>query len=59
VSNTTCVALALGYAIWQAENWSRFNFCSDTHRVQTTERYLGCKQKLSQAVNNNLGLEDT
>jgi integrase len=27
--------------------------------VQTTERYLGRKQKLSQAVNDNLGLEDT
>jgi integrase len=27
--------------------------------VQTTERYLGCKQRLSQAVNDNLGLEDT
>jgi integrase len=27
--------------------------------VQTTERYLGCKQKLSQAVNDKLGLEDT
>jgi integrase len=27
--------------------------------VQTTERYLGCKQKLSQAVNDNLGLEDS
>jgi integrase len=27
--------------------------------VQTTERYLGCKQKLSHAVNDNLGLEDT
>ena len=26
--------------------------------VQTTERYLGCKQKLSQAVNDKLGLED-
>src|SRR6202140_4105694 len=26
--------------------------------VQTTERYLGCKQKLSQAVNDNLGLEN-
>jgi site-specific recombinase XerD len=26
--------------------------------VQTTERYLGCKQKLHQAVNDNLGLED-
>jgi hypothetical protein len=27
--------------------------------VQTTERHLGCKQNLSQAVNENLGLEDT
>jgi integrase len=27
--------------------------------VQTTERYLGCKQKLGHAVNDNLGLEDT
>jgi site-specific recombinase XerD len=25
--------------------------------VQTTERYLGCKQKLRQAVNDNLGIE--
>ena len=27
--------------------------------VQTTERYLGCKQKLRQAVNDNLGLENS
>jgi integrase len=27
--------------------------------VQTTERYRGCKQSLSQAVNDKLGLEDT
>ena len=27
--------------------------------VQTTERYLGCKQRLSQAVNDKLGLENT
>jgi hypothetical protein len=27
--------------------------------VQTTERHLGFKQKLSQAVNDNLGLQDT
>jgi site-specific recombinase XerD len=27
--------------------------------VETTERYLGCKQKLSHAVNDNLGLADT
>ena len=27
--------------------------------VQTTERYLGCKQKFRHAVNDNLGLEDS
>jgi integrase/recombinase XerD len=27
--------------------------------VQITERYPGCKQRLSHAVNDNLGLEDT
>jgi site-specific recombinase XerD len=27
--------------------------------VQTTERYLGCKQKLRHAVNDTIGLEDT
>ncbi len=27
--------------------------------VQTTERYLGCKQKLRHAVNDNLGPEDS
>ena len=27
--------------------------------VQTTERYLGCKQRLNQAVNDKLGPEDT
>ena len=27
--------------------------------VETTERYLGCKQKLSHAVNDKLGLEDS
>ena len=26
--------------------------------VQTTERYLGCKQKLRHAVNDTIGLED-
>jgi hypothetical protein len=40
-------------------NLSRFSFCWGHASVQTTERYLGCKQKLSQAVNDNLGLEFT
>ena len=27
--------------------------------VETTERYLGCKQRLNQALNDDLGLEDS
>ena len=30
-----------------------------TASVQTTERYLGCKQKFRHAVNDNLGVEDS
>ena len=51
-----CAALVHGYAIWRAENLNIFHLLGHAS-VQTTERYLGCKQKLSQAVNDNLGLE--
>lgn len=34
-------------------------FFTRSAQPETTERYLGCKQKLSQAVNDYLGLEDT
>ena len=54
----TCVGPVRGYAIWPAENLNRSSFYWDTHGFETTERYLGCKQKLSEAVNDNLGLED-
>jgi hypothetical protein len=54
----TCAGPVHDYAIWRAENLSRFNFCLGTTSVQTTACYFGCKQKLSQAVNDNLGLED-
>jgi hypothetical protein len=37
----------------------RIQFLLGHESVQTTERYVGCKQKLGQAVNDNLGLEDT
>jgi hypothetical protein len=30
----TCVAPVHGYAIWQAENLSRFSFCLVTHRFK-------------------------
>jgi len=35
---------------------SRFSSLGDV-AVQTTERYLGCKQKLRIAVNDRLGIE--
>jgi len=43
-----CDVSAQGYAIWPAERLD-----------QTTERYLGCKQKLRQAVNDDLGTGET
>jgi hypothetical protein len=46
-----------GYAIWRAENLSRFSFCLDAHRLKQRSA-IGCKQRMSQAVNDNLGLED-
>ena len=39
---------------WTGANWNMVFHAS----VQTTEHYLGCKQKLRHAVNDNLGLED-
>ncbi len=47
-------ALVHGYAISRAEKLEQIQFLFRHASVQTTERYLGCKQKLSQAVNDNL-----
>ena len=41
----------------QAANWNRSSSCSATSRSKTTERYLGCKQRLRDAVNDKIGLE--
>ena len=38
-------------------NWSRSNSCLFHVSVQTTERYLGCKQRFRNAVNDHIGLE--
>ena len=43
-------------AIWPAVNSIRFS-SSWGVSIQTTERYLGCKQKLRCAVNDRLGIE--
>ena len=47
-------ALARGSATWPAANWIRYNSCFS---IQTTERYLGGKQKLRDAVNDRMGIE--
>jgi hypothetical protein len=53
-----CEGLARGCVILQEGSWSKSNFSWAHVSVQTTERYLGCKQKLRHAVNDRLGLED-
>jgi integrase len=55
---TTRVTLVLGCHLAGGE-LEQIQFLLGHASVQTTERYLGCKQKLGQAVNDNLGLEDT
>ena len=55
----TCAAPAHGYATWPEASFAQIQFLLGHASVETTERYLGCKQKLSRAVNDNLGLEDT
>jgi hypothetical protein len=37
-------------------NWSKFSFLLGQISVQTTERYLGCKQHFREAVNDHIGL---
>jgi integrase len=41
------------------EELEQIQFLLGHASVQTTERYLDCKQKLRHAVNDNLGLEDS
>ena len=36
-------------------SWSRFNFFLGHISVQTTERYLGCTQRIASAVNDKIG----
>ena len=47
----TCAELARGCATIVAVNWNKSSSCSGTPSVQTTERYLGCKQNLGHPVN--------
>jgi integrase len=38
-------------------SWNRFSFCWGHVSVETTERYLGCKQRFRNAVNDRIGIE--
>jgi hypothetical protein len=40
-----------------AANWNRFNFCSDTFPSKLLKKYLGCKLRLREAVNDQIGIE--
>jgi len=42
---------------WRVASLNKFRFLLGHVSVQTTERYLGCKQKLKCAVNDRLGIE--
>jgi site-specific recombinase XerD len=53
----TYAAPARDSATWGGE-LEQIQFLLGNASVQTTEHYLGCKQKLRHAVNDNLGLED-
>ena len=55
---TTYVAPAHGYAPAGGE-LEQVQFLLGHASVETTERYLGCKWRLSHAVNEHLALEDT
>ena len=52
----TFVALAPACAMVVEENWNKIQFLLGHASVQTTERYIGSKQKLQDAVNDRLGI---
>ena len=54
---TTFAGLVHVSATKPVVNWIRFSFLLGHVSVQTTERYLGCKQRFRSAVNDRIGLE--
>jgi hypothetical protein len=54
---TRPAGLALGLAVPPAASWSRSYSYWATSSVQTTERYLGCTQRIVSTVNDRIGIE--
>jgi hypothetical protein len=49
---------ARGYVYLAGGKLQQIQFLLGHASVETTERHLGCKQRLNHAVNDNLGLEE-
>ena len=56
---TICGGPVLGSATHREASWGGFQFLLGHVSVQTTERYLGCKQRIRSAVNDRIGIEPT
>jgi integrase len=61
LQNSTLISLLLTLTLCHLAGGEleQIQFLLGHASVQTAERYLGCKQKLGHAVNDNLGLEDS
>ena len=57
ISRTISEGHAPGSVMIQVVNWSRFNSYLDTSRCRLRRKYLGCKQRLHEAVNDRIGIE--
>jgi hypothetical protein len=55
-SASSCGACG-GCGRWLVVSWTNYS-SSLAASVQTTERYLDCKQRFHQAVNDTFGVED-
>jgi hypothetical protein len=53
----TCVDSVPACAAKPEASWTKSSFLLGHVSVQTTERYLGCKQRLKNAVNDRIGIE--
>jgi hypothetical protein len=48
---------AHGFATPREGNWNKMQFLLGHISIQTTERYLGCKQRIQGAANDKVGIE--